>query len=96
MEQLRKYPKEACAFEAPKSLRDVVDALFSAISQAFNLRFSFGMSRYDPTDFEWRVIEPLLPDKPRGYRVSTIAESRTASSWFYFRGQKRTRNIAPA
>jgi transposase len=24
------------------------------------------MSRYDLTDFEWRVIEPLLPNKPRG------------------------------
>jgi len=24
------------------------------------------MSRYDVTDFEWRVIEPLLPNKPRG------------------------------
>ena len=24
------------------------------------------MGRYDLTDFEWRVIEPLLPDKPRG------------------------------
>jgi transposase len=24
------------------------------------------MSRYDLTDFEWRVIEPLLPTKPRG------------------------------
>ena len=24
------------------------------------------MSRYDLTDLEWRVIEPLLPDKPRG------------------------------
>ena len=24
------------------------------------------MSRYDLTDFEWRVIEPLLPSKPRG------------------------------
>lgn len=24
------------------------------------------MSRYDLTDFEWRVIEPLLPKKPRG------------------------------
>ena len=22
--------------------------------------------RYDPTDFEWSVIEPLLPNKPRG------------------------------
>jgi transposase len=24
------------------------------------------MSRYDLTDSEWRVIEPLLPNKPRG------------------------------
>jgi transposase len=24
------------------------------------------MSRYDLTDFEWRVILPLLPNKPRG------------------------------
>jgi len=23
------------------------------------------MSRYDLTDFEWRVIAPLLPNKPR-------------------------------
>ena len=22
------------------------------------------MSRYDLTDFEWRVIKPLLPNKP--------------------------------
>ena len=24
------------------------------------------MGRYDLTDFEWRVIAPLLPNKPRG------------------------------
>jgi transposase len=24
------------------------------------------MSRYDLTDSEWRLIEPLLPNKPRG------------------------------
>ncbi len=31
------------------------------------------MSRYDLTDFEWRVIEPLLPNKPRGVpRVDDI------------------------
>ena len=24
------------------------------------------MSRYDLIDFEWRVITPLLPNKPRG------------------------------
>ena len=26
------------------------------------------MSRYNLTDFEWRVIKPLLPNKPRGVR----------------------------
>jgi hypothetical protein len=25
-----------------------------------------GMARFDLTDFEWSVIEPLLPNKPRG------------------------------
>ena len=24
------------------------------------------MARFDLTDFEWSVIEPLLPNKPRG------------------------------
>lgn len=24
------------------------------------------MSRYDLTDFEWRMIAPLLPNNPRG------------------------------
>ncbi len=30
------------------------------------------MSRYDLTDFEWRVIEPLLPNKPRGGLTTKI------------------------
>lgn len=25
-----------------------------------------GMSRYDLTDFDWRMIEPLLRNRPRG------------------------------
>ena len=30
------------------------------------------MQGYELTDFEWRVIEPLLPNKPRGVpRVET-------------------------
>lgn len=33
------------------------------------------MSRYDLTDFEWRVIEPLLPNKPRG-----VAENQNPCS----------------
>jgi transposase len=24
------------------------------------------MSRYEMTEFEWRIIKPLLPNKPRG------------------------------
>lgn len=24
------------------------------------------MARYDVTEFEWRTIQPLLPNKPRG------------------------------
>lgn len=31
------------------------------------------MSRYDLTDFEWRVIEPLLPNKPRGVPCVRVA-----------------------
>jgi len=31
------------------------------------------MSRYDLTGFEWNVIDPLLPNKPRGVpRVVSI------------------------
>jgi hypothetical protein len=26
---------------------------------------SFGMARYDLSEAEWRLIEPLLPNKPR-------------------------------
>lgn len=38
------------------------------------------MSRYDLTDFEWRVIEPLLLNKPRGAPVSMTGGCSTASS----------------
>jgi len=31
-----------------------------------HVRGSVALSRYDPTEFEWRVIAPLLPDKPGG------------------------------
>ena len=31
------------------------------------------MKRYDLTDFEWSVIEPLLPNRPRGVpRVDVV------------------------
>jgi len=37
------------------------------------------MSRYDLTDFEWRVIAPLLPNKPRGAAIrGAVARSAGA------------------
>lgn len=45
------------------------------------LCFSVGMSRYDLTDFEWRVIEPLLPNKPRG--VPRVDDRRVLNGIFW-------------
>ena len=39
------------------------------------------MSRYDLTDFEWRVIEPLLPNKPRG--VPHVDDRRVLNGIFW-------------
>jgi transposase len=39
------------------------------------------MSRYDLTDFEWRVIEPLLPNKPRG--VPRVDDGRVLNGIFW-------------
>ncbi len=39
------------------------------------------MSRYDLTEFEWRVIEPLLPDKPRG--VPRVDDRRVLNGIFW-------------
>jgi transposase len=39
------------------------------------------MSQYDLTDFEWRVIEPLLPNKPRG--VPRVDERRVLNGIFW-------------
>lgn len=39
------------------------------------------MSRYDLTDFEWRVIEPLLPHKPRG--VPRVDDRRVLNGIFW-------------
>jgi transposase len=42
---------------------------------------SLDMSRYDLTDFEWRVIEPLLPNKPRG--VPRVDDRRVLNGIFW-------------
>src|ERR1700740_1076774 len=39
------------------------------------------MSRYDLTDFEWRVIEPVLPNKPRG--VPRVNDRRVLNGIFW-------------
>jgi transposase len=39
------------------------------------------MSRYDLTDFEWHVIEPLLPNKPRG--VPRVDDRRVLNGIFW-------------
>ncbi len=44
------------------------------------------MSRCDLTDREWEVIQPLLPNRPRGMPRVTTAGSSTASLHFAHRG----------
>lgn len=39
------------------------------------------MSRYDLTDFEWRAIAPLLPNKPRG--VPRVDDRRVLNGIFW-------------
>ncbi|WP_207897449.1 IS5 family transposase [Rhizobium sp. PP-F2F-G48] len=39
------------------------------------------MSRYDLTDFEWRAIEPILPNKPRG--VPRVDDRRVLNGIFW-------------
>jgi transposase len=39
------------------------------------------MSRYDLTDFEWRIIEPRLPNKPRG--VPRVDDRRVLNGIFW-------------
>ena len=39
------------------------------------------MARFDLTDFEWSVIKPLLPDKPRG--VARVDDRRVLNGIFW-------------
>ena len=38
------------------------------------------MARFDRTDFEWSVIQPVLPDKPRG--VPRVDDRRVLNDIF--------------
>jgi transposase len=42
---------------------------------------SVEMSRYDLSEFEWRVIQPLLPSKPRG--VARVDDRRVLNGIFW-------------
>ena len=39
------------------------------------------MARFDLTDFEWSVIQPLLPNKPRG--VPQVDDRRVLNGIFW-------------
>ena len=39
------------------------------------------MARYDLSEAEWRLIEPLLPNKPRG--VARVDDRRVINGIFY-------------
>ena len=41
------------------------------------------MGRYDLTDFEWSIIQPLLPNKPRG--VPRVDDRRVLNGIFWVR-----------
>jgi len=38
------------------------------------------MARYELTEFEWKVIRPLLPNKPRG--VPRVDDRRVLNGYF--------------
>jgi transposase len=50
------------------------------VIQASELR-ELVMVRYELTDFEWRVIQPLLPNKPRG--VPRVDDRRILNGIFW-------------
>jgi transposase len=39
------------------------------------------MSRYEMSEFEWQIIEPLLPNKPRG--VARVDDRRVLNGIFW-------------
>src|ERR1700675_2308227 len=43
-----------------------------------------GMARFDLTDFEWSVISPMLPNKPRG--VARVDDRRVLNGIFWVLG----------
>jgi transposase len=54
---------------------------FLANSDSSFQRWRFGIARFDLTDFEWSVIAPLLPNKPRG--VARVDDRRVLNGIFW-------------
>lgn len=64
-----------------KEQRDFSRAPSTSLQIVARTDSGIGMSRYDLTDFEWRVIEPLLPNKPRG--VPRVDDRRVLNGIFW-------------
>jgi hypothetical protein len=67
--------------EAPERPRGGQNADLQ-LSNRVEFLFNIGMGRYDLTDFKRRVIEPLLPNKPRG--VPRVDDRRVLNGIFGF------------
>ena len=52
------------------------------------------MARYDLSEAEWRLIEPLLPNKPRG--VARVDDRRVINGIFYVLRTARRGAICPS
>ena len=51
------------------------------------------MARYELTEFEWKVIQPLLPNKPRG--VPRVDDRRVLNGIFYILRSGSPRSDVP-
>lgn len=51
------------------------------------------LARYDLTEFEWKMVEPLLPNKPRA--VPRVDDRRARNDIFWICGTARPRPILP-
>ncbi len=49
------------------------------------------MARFDLTDFEWSVIQPLLPNKPRG--VARVDDRRVLNGIFWRLHPRRSSDL---
>lgn len=59
------------------------EVLVACVIQTFHCDGGWmGRRRYEPTDWEWSIIEPLLPNKPRG--VPRVDDRRVLNGIFWW------------